>query len=368
MDQFLTYVQNQLQLGSYDPLPVQRVYIPKGNGSELRPLGIPAVIDRVVQAAVKIVIEPIFEADFLGTSWGFRPKRNAHDALEMIRRQTNRGSTWVLDADIRKYFDNINHEKLLILVKQRIIDRRILWLIKRWLKSGVMEAGQIRETQTGTPQGGVISPLLANIYLHLMDRIWSKHYGHLGVLIRYADDFVVLCRSEKAVHQAREKLEQILKRLDLSLHPEKTQLVNLEAPQARVKFLGFEMIREMSLKRRDRKFTLRIASKQAMQKMRTRVRQITEYGPNLQRDTPELILQLNQYLRGWGGYFRKGNTSEQLKKVDRYVRFRLTLWMARKHHWPKWRRRQEFTVEQLRKMGLVQLHGTVEWYKSKWVC
>ena len=185
VEKFLQEIQQELMAAKYHPKAVRRTYIPKGNG-EQRPLGIPIIKDRVIQMAVKIVIEPLFEADFKECSYGFRPKRNAHQALDRIRKDTARKGWWIVEADIKGYFNNINHDKLMLMVKQRISDRRILKMIWKWLKAGVMENGELTESELGSPQGGVISPLLANIYLHYFDCKWEYHYKRLGKLIRYA--------------------------------------------------------------------------------------------------------------------------------------------------------------------------------------
>ena len=355
VEAFLRQVRDELKSRTFQPVPVRQVMIPKASG-KLRKLGIPTVTDRVVQAALKLVLEPIFEADFQPCSYGFRPNRRAADAIAEIHHFTSKRYEWVLEADIEACFDMIDHTALMDRLRARVSDKRVLALVKAFLKAGVLTTvGTTEGTVTGTPQGGILSPFLANIALAVLDdefaRRWTQEMGTANQrnrrryhgeatyrLIRYADDFVIVVKGERAdADQLREEVAVVLVPMGLRLSPDKTRVVHIDDG---FDFLGFH-IRRMRKRGSHKSFVYTKPSTKAIASIKARVKAMT-YRATLHRDPGYLMAYLGRVLRGWANYFRHAVAKRAFNAVDSYTWERITSWLRKKHRrigWPELRRR-----------------------------
>jgi RNA-directed DNA polymerase len=340
-------------------LPARRVFIPKPGTNEQRPLSIPAVRDRIVQAAVKIVLEPVFEADFLPCSFGFRPKLGQHDALQVVIDEAWRGRRWVVETDIANCFEAIPKDRLMQAVEERVADQSVLKLLRVILRAGVMDGDVVRHSVTGTPQGGVISPLMCNVYLHRLDRAWDSR-AH-GVLVRFADDVLVMCATRQQAEAALGRLRVLLADLGLEPKEAKTRIVHLEEGGEGFDFLGFghNWVRSRGVRgRRGVTFLARWPSNKAMQRARDRIRELTVRS-RLLLSVETVVGDINVFLRGWAQYYRYGHSTIRFDKIRGYALERLTLFIGKRH-----KRGRGFGMSVVAYLspdqcGLISLHGIV---------
>lgn len=322
VDNFLMELQQELQGDSYKAFVIKRVYIPKGD-HDTRPLGIPTIKDRVAQMAVKLVIEPLFDADFCDCSYGFRPKKSNQQAVNEVHKICNRNK-WIVDVDLKSYFDTISHDKLMELIRKRVGDKRVLALIRQWLKADILEDGQLWSPEEGTPQGGVLSPLLSNIFLHEIDKLWATNKS--VKIVRFADDMVLLCVSDRQAQFVLDKLAEQLTELRLSLNEEKTKIRHVRDS---FDFLGFTFKEAYSVKHK-RMVRIKFPCLKSMKKIRQNIKSCLKMTP-LGTDIRDAIKLVNTKLRGWSQYFRIGNAYKQALEISNYACFQLRLfWRRRK--------------------------------------
>jgi len=344
-----------IQASRTHPIPKPRPAL-KGSHYEVT---VPTVADRIVQAALKIVLEPIFEADFLPCSFGFRPKRSTHDALQVLIDESWQGQRWVVETDIAQCFEAIPHEKLMKAVEERVSDGAVLKLLRAMLRAGVMQDGAVRRPVSGTPQGGVASPMLANVYLHRLDRAWSTREH--GTLVRYADDVVVMCRTREQAEAALARLRVLLGELGLEPKESKTRIVHLVEGGQGVDFLGFHnrLVRGRTPRSAHLTFLARWPARKAVQHARERIRQITA-RPRLLLPVEVIVQELNWFLRGWAGYFRYGNSALILGQIRNHALNRLGIWLSKQGNRRRaWRWGVGQILRSSDNLGLISLDGIV---------
>jgi RNA-directed DNA polymerase len=362
IEKLLQELQEELKTKHYYPLPVRRVHIPKGEG-QTRPLGIPTVRDRIVQQAIVLILEPIFDTDFLDCSYGYRPGHTSHQAMDVIRQNLNEGRTEVYDADLKGYFDSIPHDQLMKAVTYRISDRSVLNLIRKILEAAIVEKdsrGQTTTTkpQSGTPQGGVISPLLANLYLHWFDKVFHGkdnpfHFANAR-LVRYADDFVIMARymGKRITQWTEQKMEGWLK---LQINREKTKVLRVTDSKEGLRFLGFQIRYVKDLYGRNKKYFCQEPSDKKMQVMRNKIHGLTS-SRKAYEPISRVVYRLNQSLRGWAAYYRQAYPQRSFRKMDKYILDRMIQFLKRRSQRPfKPPAGMSWYEMMYKKLGVIQL-------------